>query len=115
MKYAKLLAPILLTGLFSGCASVAVSDNALNQRTSLALGLTPDQFTISNRVDGGVRTDYNVKTHDGKSYACYVTGSVSVMGPVVSDALCNTMGGNGQSAQPVSSSCNALLKAAGRC
>ncbi|WP_061238921.1 hypothetical protein [Ectopseudomonas composti] len=115
MKYTKLFAPILLAGLVSGCASVAVSDNVLSQRTSLALGLTPDQFTISNRVDGGVRTDYNVKTRDGKNYACYVTGSVSVLGPVVSDALCNTMGGNDQPAQPVSNSCNALLKAAGRC
>ena len=37
MKYTKLFAPILLAGLVSGCASVAVSDNALSQRTSLAL------------------------------------------------------------------------------
>ena len=104
----------------TGCASVAVNDAALAQRTSLALGLTSDQFTISNRVDSGVRTDYSVQTAAGENYACYVTGIISVTGRVVSDAICTGMqsGGNAGQAAPAAAAtpnCNDLLRAAGRC
>lgn len=102
----------------AGCASVAVSNDAIEKRTATALGLANNTFTISDRVDDGVRTDYTVKTSNGKQYACYVTGTVSVTGRVVSDAICiekakaNT---KPASTTPASSSCNALLKAAKKC
>ena len=71
--------------LASGCASVAVSNDAIEQNTAQALGLAKGSFTIADRVDDGVKASYTVKTNTGKQYACYVTGTVSVVGRVVSD------------------------------
>lgn len=65
--------------MIAGCASVAVSEDVLTQRTSSALGLNPSQFTIYGRTDSGVRTDYSVRTMSGKTYACYVTGMFSLV------------------------------------
>ncbi|RZI60583.1 MAG: hypothetical protein EOP14_00465 [Pseudomonas sp.] len=103
-----------------GCASVAVDQDHITKRTSSALGLPPSSFTISDRSDSGVRSDYMVKTTAGKQYGCYVTGSVGITGRVVSDAVCTEVGkpmSSKQSSKPVSASqtCNALLKAAGKC
>lgn len=113
----------LLAVLFSGCASVAVSDDALQSRTASALGLRQGEFTISNRQDSGVRTDYTVTASGSRTYSCYVTGIVSVVGRSVSDAMCSqTSAGKSTSPaptakaeKPASTSCNALLKAAGKC
>lgn len=71
---------------------MAVSNNAIEQNTASALGLEKGTFTISDRVDDGVKSSYAVKTNSGKKYSCYVTGAVSVMGRVVSDAVCNEVG-----------------------
>ena len=100
----------------AGCASVAVSNNAIEQNTAFALGLEKGMFTISDRVDDGIKSSYAVKTNSGKKYSCYVTGTVSVIGRVVSDAVCNEVGKPAkQAADKGNSSCNALLKAAGKC
>ena len=104
--------------LATGCASVAVSNDAIEQNTAQALGLAKGSFTITDRVDDGVKASYAVKTNTGKQYSCYVTGGVSVVGRVVSDSMCTELGKAGK--QPASStagaaSCNALLKAAGKC
>lgn len=102
----------------TGCASVAVSNNAIEKNTAFALGLDTSAFTISDRVDDGIKSSYAVKTNSGKKYSCYVTGAVSVMGRVVSDAICNEMGKPAKqaaSAGTTGGSCNALLKAAGKC
>ena len=107
--------------LVSGCASLAVTGDAIEKNTARTLGLTPGTFTVSNREDDGVKTTYNVETQTGKRYACYVTGTVSMMGRVVSDAICTEQsGGRGkppaaQAPVPADTSCNALLRAAGRC
>lgn len=106
--------------LLAGCSSMTVNNNDLTQRTSLALGLTPERLTISNRTDSGIRTDYIATTHSNETYACYVTGMVSVMGRTVSDAVCTRMNGqDAHSAAPSGSQparpCNALLQAAGKC
>lgn len=108
----------LLT-LVSGCASVAVTSDALEQRTASALGLEPGNFVISDRQDEGVRTNYSVKAKNGRVFSCYVTGTFAIFGRVTSDAICTEMGGRAatkQSGSPAAaSSCNALLKSAGRC
>jgi hypothetical protein len=123
-----LLAAALLVG---GCASHAVTDDAIVTNTSRALGLPPSAFTISNRADSGVQTTFIARTDGGRTFNCYVEGSVSVVGRVVSDAICQEMR---QSDAPASSrranarpasgtapapapapACNALLRAAGRC
>lgn len=107
---------VVLVGLVTGCASVAVSNDAIEKNTAFALGIEKGTFTISNRENEGVKSTYLVNTNAGKKYTCYVTGTVSVVGRVVSDAICNEVGkpakqATGATTQP----CNALLKAAGKC
>jgi len=104
----------------AGCASVAVSNDAIEKNTAQALGLQRGTFTVSDRVDDGVKSSYSVKTSAGKTYSCYVTGSVSVVGRVVSDAVCSDTSKGAKSlvappVQPAAKECNALLKAAGKC
>lgn len=104
--------------LAAGCASFAVSDDAIERNTAQALGLAKGSFTIADRVDDGVKASYTVKTKTGKQYACYVTGSVSQLGRAVSDAICSEVGKGGKPAAGAAAadkSCNALLKAAGKC
>lgn len=112
--------------VLAGCASMAVSDDLIVTRTTSALGLPASEFTISKRADSGVRTDYIATTKANRVFQCYVAGSFSVTGRVVSDAICSPMsGGPAASAAPAAASpgatpapagnCNALLRAAGRC
>lgn len=113
----------LLAVFFSGCASVAVNDDALQSRTASALGLRQGEFNITNRQDSGVRTDYTVTASNNRVYSCYVTGTVSYLGRTVSDAICTQTAGaktatqapTAKAEKPASSSCNALLKAANKC
>ncbi|MDP9902934.1 hypothetical protein [Variovorax ginsengisoli] len=107
-----------LLSLLAGCASMAVTDDAIEQKTAFALGVPKGSFTISDRVNEGMQTNYSVRTNTGKQYSCYVTGTISTVGRVVSDAVCNGASRSGGPApKPAASetSCNALLKAAGRC
>jgi hypothetical protein len=83
---------LLIALLAVGCASVAVTDSAIEERTAFALGLQRGSFTISERKDDGVRTQYAVQTKAGQRYNCYVAGSFSVIGRTVSDAICNKPG-----------------------
>jgi hypothetical protein len=78
--------------LSTGCASVAVTQDALETRTAHALGLTAGTFKITNRQDEGVTTRYVVTTNTGATYNCYVGGSFSVIGRSVSEAICNKPG-----------------------
>ncbi len=109
---------ILVWGLVA-CASVAVTNDALEDRTSRALGLEKGQYTISDRVDEGTGTRYLVQTKSAKKFSCTVGGSFSVMGRVVSDAICTEMNRPAGAAPAPSNSsnsnCNALLRAAGKC
>lgn len=76
----------------AGCASIAVTDEAIVDRTAFALGLAKGDFTISNRTDEGTTTRYSVRTKSGQEFNCYVGGSISVMGRTVSEALCTRKG-----------------------
>jgi hypothetical protein len=114
------LGAIGAAALLAGCASMAVTEDALTTNTARALGLEKSAFQISDRVDSGVQTTYTVRTNASKTYSCYVTGTVSVTGRIVSDAVCSELGKArpGPAAPPAASkdaSCNALLRAAGRC
>ena len=109
-------AVVVLAGLVTGCASVAVTNDAIEKNTAFTLGLEKGTFTISNRENDGVKSTYLVNTNAGKKYTCYVTGTVSVVGRVVSDAVCNEVGKPAkQVSVTTTQSCNALLKAAGKC
>jgi hypothetical protein len=103
---------ILLT---TGCASVAITGDAIEDNTSLAIGLERGNFTISDRVDKGLRTTYRVKTNSGKNYRCSIEGTVSIMGRMVSDAMCTEMNAADKPGSSPATPCNALLKAAGKC
>jgi hypothetical protein len=109
-------AVFVLVGFVAGCASVAVTSDAVENNTAFALGLEKGNFKISNREDDGVKTTYLVVTNAGKKYTCYVTGTVSVIGRVVSDAVCNQVGKTPKVAGGTTTqACNASLKAAGKC
>ncbi|MES2946422.1 MAG: hypothetical protein V4772_26440 [Pseudomonadota bacterium] len=117
------IAAVLLALAVSGCAAT-IGQDGLAQRTSLAIGREVGSFTISDqRPDTGGRIDYSVKTKDGAQYRCYMysaTGFQSVMsfGQIPhSDAICTKMGPGAAPAEAAKtpSTCNALLKAAGRC
>jgi hypothetical protein len=88
-----LLAALAVTAVAAtGCASMAVTDQALVDRTAFALGLDKTAFTISGRVDEGTTTRYAVKTRAGQEYNCFVGGSFSVVGRSVSEAICTRKG-----------------------
>lgn len=117
-KILALASAVAFVALTSGCASFAVSDDAIERNTAQALGLAKGSFTIADRVNDGVKASYTVKTNTGKQYACYVTGSVSQLGRAVSDAICSEVGTGGKPAAGAAAagkSCNALLKATGQC
>lgn len=78
--------------LIAGCASVAVSNDAIVDRTAFALGLAKSDFTVSQRVDEGTTTRYQVRTKTGQEFNCFVGGSISVIGPSVSEAICTRKG-----------------------
>lgn len=113
---------LLACALLAGCAAQAVSEDAIRANTSRALGLAPSAFVISDRADSGLQTTYTARTQGGRTYSCYVEGTVSVVGRVVSDAICQEMrqtdaparGAPARRAAP-DPACNALLRAAGRC
>lgn len=92
MKTRKCWLPAGLVLLLGGCAAWAVTQDALVDRTAHALGLEKSQFRIENRVDDGVTTRYSVKTESGQQYNCYVGGSFSVLGRMVSEAICSKKG-----------------------
>lgn len=91
----KRLAPgalVVATVLAGGCASMAVTDAAIVDRTATALGLNKGEFTVSNRTDEGTTTRYSVRTKAGQEYNCFVGGSFNVLGRSVSEAVCNKKG-----------------------
>lgn len=107
---------ILAAAAGTACASFTVSDSAIIERTAFALSLDKSAFTISDRNNDDLRASYSVKTNTGKKYSCYVGGSMSVLGTQATDAICNEVGNPTSSKTGTPSpSCNALLKAAGRC
>ncbi|MGE0675189.1 MAG: hypothetical protein AB7O64_19270 [Methylibium sp.] len=90
----KQLSPIalLIAALATGCASLAVTDEAIIDRTAFAIGQNKGDFTISNRTDEGTTTRYSVRTKAGQEYNCFVGGSFSVLGRSVSEAICTKKG-----------------------
>jgi hypothetical protein len=86
------LALFFIATLAAGCASIAVTDEAIVDRTAFALGLGKGDFTISNRSDEGTTTRYSVRTKAGQDFNCFVGGSISVLGRSVSEAVCSKKG-----------------------
>ncbi len=76
----------------TGCASIAVTDDAIVERTAFALGLSKSDFTVNNRVNEGATTRYNVRTKSGQEYSCFIGGSIGLLGRAVSEAVCSKKG-----------------------
>lgn len=92
MKALTRWAMLMVSAASTGCASVAVTDDAIVERTAFALHLNRGDFTVSNRVDDGTTARYSVRTKNGQEYNCFVGGSISVLGRTVSEAVCNKKG-----------------------
>ena len=92
MPSPRLWVPALAALLSAGCASIAVTDEAIVDRTAFALNLDKDAFTVSNRVNDGTTTRYAVRTKTGQEFNCFVGGSISVLGRSVSEAVCSRKG-----------------------
>ena len=114
-------ATLLIALGLSGCAAT-ISQEGLDQRTSVAIGRQVGAFTISNKSEEtGGRINYTAKTSDGATYQCYMysaTGFQKAMSfgqTPNSDAICTAMVGKGAAPAAASNSCNALSKAAGKC
>jgi hypothetical protein len=76
----------------AACASIAVTDEAIVERTAFALGLDKTAFTIANRTDDGTTSRYTVRTRTGQDYNCFIGGSITVLGRSVSEAVCTKKG-----------------------
>lgn len=112
---------LALLAALGGCATT-IDDNGIEQRTASAVGRPVGSFTISDRSEeSGGRINYTVKTRDGANYRCYLyspTTFVKVMSfgqTPNSDAICSAMGRGGAAGAAPAPTCNALLKAAGKC
>lgn len=108
-----LLALVLALGV-AGCGTInnqTITDEKLRSRAAAALEVSPDQITISNRSNEGIRINFTA-TVGKRAHQCYVTSTVSMMGVLTSDALCSSQRGSGSGKKV---RCNKLLKAAGHC
>lgn len=113
---------VCLLSALAGCAAT-IDQGGIEQRTSLAIGRDVGSFNISDRYEEtGGRINYTVRTKDGATYKCYLYSATSFQRAMTfgqtphSDAICTPFGKSGST--PAASNpgtCNALLKAAGRC
>lgn len=114
------LIPLLLA---LGACSSTIKQEGLEQRAAMATGHPVGSFSITDKVEaGGGRIEFNVKARDGANFQCYMYSATAFQKAMSfgqtphSDAICTQMGKNGAaSASPAAASCNALLKAAGKC
>ena len=75
----------------AGCASLAVTDQALTERTAGAVGLKKTGFTVSQRMDDSTRTRSAVRKPTGQEFNCFVGGSFNVLGRSVSNVDWNQL------------------------
>ena len=107
----KILALVSISIALSACGTI---DNnvrpeiSIKEKAAFALGTSADKVTITNRRSEIDSVKFNA-TVEGRVFQCYYT---SVFGVLSSDALCSQTDG---AALPSSGTCNALLKAAGKC
>lgn len=106
-KYSLILTATILVGC-NTLGNLVISDDSLKEKAAFALETKPAKVTISNRrTDGLDAIKFDAKT-GGRTYQCYIT---TADGLFSSDALCSKGGGKRNKKK----SCNALLRAAGRC
>ncbi len=103
----KKLLPIILAVLLAGCAGQA----QLAKKTAFSVGADPSEVKVSNIGHGFFETDYNAII-DGQKYNCTaIGGNVMTFGIIVAPQCVPLHHGK----RLASNSCNAMLRAAGRC
>ena len=95
----------------SSLSSRKVSDEVLQSKTAVALGLQASDFTLTDIVKDGMRYDYKAVLNSGGTRTCYLYSQQSIGSRTVSDAICSNTGSQSSS----SNKCDALKKAAGKC
>ncbi|RMQ44508.1 hypothetical protein ALQ04_01681 [Pseudomonas cichorii] len=121
MKLNKLATRLFIAGsaiaLLQGCgivASKSVSDSSLQEKAAVTLNTTPEKIRVFDKRGELDSVKFKAQSNKGV-YNCYYT---TLMGALDSDTLCSgpVEGSSSQGkAQTPPASCNALLKAAGRC
>ncbi len=81
---ALILAPIAL----SGCASTILSDDRIKTNTASALGVSPDQITISDRKYDGMTNTYYTASAAGRTYACTINGGTVISMGITNPPTC---------------------------
>lgn len=124
-----ILSAFILAGCASSSSNTASNANSskAQQKISMAIGQEIDQFKIASQVKidapaGYDGTQYSVKTSAGKTYKCDIL-EASGFGKVITfgtstgaSAMCTDFTkGSVDAGTTNKASCNALLKAAGRC
>ncbi len=120
-KRLRTLISILVAAMFASACASAVKHEDIPRKTAFALGLEPESISISNRHEDDAAVRYTVTTSNGKKYQCYIEGWYNVTGRHSSDAICSEISGSGgktggkANTGSAPGTCNALLKAAGKC
>jgi hypothetical protein len=120
MKTTPLALALLLGSIFvAGCAT-NVESPTLIKRAAFAIDADESTLTIKESSQEGMRTNFTVASTNGKTYRCYVVGQPKLLQAMslggigeASDAICSGVNTSGESV--MKNSCNALLKAAGKC
>ncbi len=74
MKTKTSLACLGLVIVLSGCAGTLLSDNRLRNNTAMALGLSEEAITISNRRDDGFTNTYYIARTPRGVFNCSING-----------------------------------------
>lgn len=123
---------VTLLVLLAGCATTAHNTSAQGSdkaegKISMAIGREVGNFKITNAQAAEAPAGYNsmlytVKTNDGATFKCEILepsglGKVATWGMASgADAMCTDFTkGSSDSGKTNAASCNALLKAAGKC
>ncbi|MDO9161446.1 MAG: hypothetical protein Q8N35_02350 [Methylococcaceae bacterium] len=118
--------------MLSGCATTAnnasaTGNNKVENKISMAIGREIGNFKIVNSQSTDAPTGYNgmqytVKTNDGATFKCEILepsglGKVATWGMASgADAMCTDFTkGSSDIGKTNNASCNALLRAAGKC
>lgn len=142
VQLSAVLFALILSGCSTGSGSASPSGSAnsnaetktpgsdtsqAQKKISMAIGQEIGQFTITSqqKIDAPVGSDgtqYSVKTNSGKTYKCEIFeqsgfGKMAMWGMGTgSSALCTDFTkGSADTGKTNKASCNALLKAAGKC
>lgn len=80
---------VILAGFLAGCATQMLSDDRIRSNTAGALGVSPEDVTISNRREQVPNTYYIAKTKAGVEYACIINGGGILAAGMVNPPTCN--------------------------